>query len=46
MGHMNKIIVSLPKPRNPLVALTRCRKAGAHRQNKRMGRRDLQKLAD
>lgn len=46
MVFMNKIIVPIAKPRNPLVALTRCRKAGAHRQNKRMGRRDMQKLAN
>lgn len=27
---MNKLTIPVTKPRNPLVALARCRKAGAH----------------
>jgi hypothetical protein len=46
MEHMNKIIIPVAKPRNPLVALTRTRKAGAHGQNRRQGRRDERRLAD
>lgn len=46
MEHMNKIIVPVAKPRNPLVALTRSRKAGSHAQNRRQGRRDERRLQD
>jgi hypothetical protein len=43
---MNKIIVPISKPRNPLVALTRTRKAGSHASNRRQGRRDERRLQD
>lgn len=43
---MNKIIVPVAKPRNPLVALVRTRKSGAHKKNRRTERRDACKLVD
>ena len=46
MVFMNKIIVPIQKPRNPLVALTRVRKSGAHQQNRRTNRRDQRRLED
>jgi hypothetical protein len=46
MEHMNKITIPVAKPRNPLVALTRSRKAGSHAQNRRQGRRDERRLQD
>lgn len=46
MEHMNKIIVPIAKPRNPLVALARTRKAGFHSSNRRQGRRDERRLQD
>lgn len=35
MGTMNKIVVPQLKPRNPLVALTKFRKAGSHKTGNR-----------
>ncbi len=37
---MSRLIVTTPKPRNPLVAAARFRHAGIHGQGKRTDRRD------
>jgi hypothetical protein len=43
---MNKIIVPLSKPRNPLVAMTKFRKAGSHSPKRRQAARDNRRLQD
>ena len=45
MGTMNKILVPTLKPRNPLVAATKFRKAGSHKlgNQRQAAKRDLRK---
>jgi hypothetical protein len=38
-----KLKLAAPKPRNPLVAPTAQRKAGAHKSSKRHGRQDARR---